>query len=89
MRLAIMQPYFLPYIGYFQLIKAVDTFVIYYDDVCFIKQGWINRNRILIGGKAQSMGLLADPAVPRFLVSWVPVLPPAPHDPCRRDGAFR
>ncbi len=47
MRLAIMQPYFLPYIGYFQLMRAVDTFV-FYDDVTFIKQGWINRNRILL-----------------------------------------
>ena len=44
--LAIMQPYFFPYIGYFQLINAVDKFV-FYDDVNFIKQGWINRNRIL------------------------------------------
>ncbi len=49
MKLAIMQPYFLPYIGYYQLIKAVDTFV-YYDDVNYIKQGWINRNRILLNG---------------------------------------
>jgi hypothetical protein len=46
MRLGIMQPYFFPYIGYFQLINAVDRFV-FYDDVAFIKQGWINRNRIL------------------------------------------
>ena len=42
-----MQPYIFPYIGYFQLLKAVDTFVIY-DDVNFKKQSWINRNRILI-----------------------------------------
>lgn len=47
MKLAIMQPYFFPYIGYFQLINAVDKFV-FYDDVNFIKNGWINRNRILI-----------------------------------------
>lgn len=45
MKLAIMQPYFFPYIGYFQLIKSVDTFIIY-DDVNYIKGGWINRNRI-------------------------------------------
>jgi hypothetical protein len=43
MRVAIMQPYFFPYIGYFQLIYAVDKFVIY-DDVNYIKGGWINRN---------------------------------------------
>jgi len=47
MRLAIMQPYFFPYIGYFQLIGSVDKFVLL-DDVNFINQGWINRNRILI-----------------------------------------
>ena len=47
MKLAIMQPYFFPYIGYWQLIRAVDRFVIY-DDVNYIKRGWINRNRILI-----------------------------------------
>jgi hypothetical protein len=46
MRLAIMQPYFFPYVGYFQLAQAVDRFV-FYDDVQFIKNGWINRNRIL------------------------------------------
>lgn len=46
-----MQPYFLPYIGYFQLINAVDRFVIY-DDVNFIKKGWINRNNILVNGNA-------------------------------------
>lgn len=47
MRVGIMQPYLFPYIGYYQLINAVDTFVIY-DDVNYIKQGWINRNRILL-----------------------------------------
>ncbi|WP_061147327.1 WbqC family protein [Caballeronia arvi] len=46
MRLAIMQPYFFPYIGYFQLVADVDRFV-FYDDVNFIKNGWINRNRVL------------------------------------------
>jgi WbqC-like protein family len=51
MKLAIMQPYLLPYLGYFQLLHAADRFVIY-DDVAFIKQGWINRNRILINGRA-------------------------------------
>jgi hypothetical protein len=47
MKLAIMQPYFCPYIGYFQLIKLVDKFVIY-DDVNYINKGWINRNNILV-----------------------------------------
>lgn len=49
MKLAIMQPYFFPYIGYWQLLNHVDRFVIY-DDVNYIKRGWINRNRILING---------------------------------------
>jgi len=46
MNLAIMQPYFFPYLGYVQLMQLADVFVIY-DDVNFIKQGWINRNTIL------------------------------------------
>jgi hypothetical protein len=50
MKLAIMQPYFFPYIGYFQMIKIVDIFV-FYDDVNFIKKGWVNRNRILVNKK--------------------------------------
>ncbi len=51
MRLAIMQPYFLPYSGYFQLIQSVDRFVIY-DNIKYTKKGWINRNRFLRDGKA-------------------------------------
>ena len=50
MKLGIMQPYFFPYIGYWQLVNLVDQFVIY-DDVNYIKRGWINRNRILVEGK--------------------------------------
>lgn len=45
-----MQPYFLPYLGYFQLISAVDIFVVY-DNIKYTKKGWINRNRILMNGK--------------------------------------
>jgi len=48
-RVAIMQPYFLPYIGYFQLIKSVDEFILY-DNIQYTKKGWINRNRILVNG---------------------------------------
>ena len=50
MKIAVMQPYFLPYIGYFQLLAEVDKFVVL-DDANFIKKGWINRNRILINGE--------------------------------------
>ena len=51
-KIAIMQPYFFPYIGYFQLINAVDEFIIY-DNIQYTKKGWINRNRILVNGKDQ------------------------------------
>jgi hypothetical protein len=56
MRLAIMQPYFMPYIGYFQLINSVDKFIIY-DNIQYTKRGWINRNRILVNGKDQLITL--------------------------------
>ena len=46
MRIAIMQPYFLPYIGYFSLIKHTDKFILL-DEVQFIRHGWIERNRVL------------------------------------------
>lgn len=52
MTLGLMQPYFLPYIGYFQLIHAVDVFVVY-DDIKYTKRGWINRNRFLDRGKPE------------------------------------
>jgi len=50
MRVAIMQPYFFPYIGYFQLMAAVDLFIVY-DNIKYTKKGWINRNRMLQSGK--------------------------------------
>jgi len=49
MKLGIMQPYFLPYIGYYQLIAAADVFVVY-DNIKYTKKGWINRNRMLVNG---------------------------------------
>ena len=49
MRIAMMQPYFFPYIGYFQLMNSVDEFVVY-DNIQFTKKGWISRNRILVNG---------------------------------------
>ncbi|HWB63229.1 MAG TPA: WbqC family protein [Chitinophagales bacterium] len=51
MKIAVMQPYLFPYIGYFQLIDSVDKFVLF-DDVNYINKGWINRNRILVNGNA-------------------------------------
>ncbi len=52
MTAAIMQPYFLPYIGYFQLINVADKFVVY-DNIKFTKKSWINRNRFLMNGKPE------------------------------------
>jgi len=52
MKVGIMQPYFVPYIGYWQLLNAVDKYVIY-DDVNYIKGGWINRNRILLNNQPE------------------------------------
>lgn len=49
-KIGIMQPYFLPYIGYWQLINAVDIFVIY-DNIQYTKKGWFNRNRFLQNGR--------------------------------------
>lgn len=51
-RIAVMQPYFLPYLGYFQMVNAVDQFVIY-DDIQYTKQSWFNRNRFLLNDKTQ------------------------------------
>lgn len=56
MKIAIMQPYFFPYLGYWQLINAVDRFVLL-DDVNFIKKGWIHRNNILINNEAKQINL--------------------------------
>ena len=51
-----MQPYFLPYSGYFQLIASVDLFILY-DNIKYTKKGWINRNRILQNGKDEMFSL--------------------------------
>lgn len=61
MKVAIMQPYFFPYQGYFKLINSVDLFVVY-DDVNYINRGWINRNYILLNGKKKliTMPLVAS-----------------------------
>lgn len=56
MRIAIMQPYFLPYIGYWQLMNSVDGFVLY-DDIKYTKKGWINRNRFLLNEKPATFSI--------------------------------
>ncbi|MDA9871192.1 WbqC family protein [Gammaproteobacteria bacterium] len=56
MKLGIMQPYFLPYVGYFHLIASVDQFIMY-DNIKYTKKGWINRNRILMNDTATLVSL--------------------------------
>ena len=56
MKVAVMQPYFFPYLGYWQLISSVDTFVIF-DDVNYFKKGYINRNSILVSNTSYLLTL--------------------------------
>lgn len=72
MRLGIMQPYFFPYIGYWQLLNAVDKYVIA-DELNFIKNGWINRNRILINGEAKMITLPLHGASQNKLINEIEV----------------
>lgn len=67
-----MQPYFFPYLGYFQLVQAVDTFVVY-DDVNYIKGGWINRNLILADGKKQRITLPLRAASPNLKINQIEI----------------
>jgi len=70
MKLGIMQPYFFPYLGYWQLINAVDKYVIY-DDVNFIKNGWINRNNILLNAKKHLITLPLEGASSFLLINQI------------------
>lgn len=72
MKLAIMQPYLFPYIGYFQLLSSVDAIVIY-DDVSYIKGGWINRNYILGRDGRQLFTLQVENASSNRLINEVRV----------------
>lgn len=72
MKLGVMQPYFFPYIGYFQLIHAVDAFVVY-DDVNYIKGGWINRNYILSQGQRMRLTLQLIGASPNVLINQIQI----------------
>lgn len=70
MKLAIMQPYFFPYIGYFQLICAVDKFIIL-DDVNYIKGGWINRNKIIVNNESKWFTLSLEHSSPNRIIKEV------------------
>ncbi len=63
LKLGIMQPYFMPYIGYWQLMKAADKYVVY-DDVNYIKGGWVARNNILMNGAKKMFILRLNGASP-------------------------
>lgn len=63
MKIAIMQPYIFPYIGYYQLVKLVDQFV-FLNDVNYIKKGWVNRNQILVNGKPHVFTIPLNKASP-------------------------
>jgi len=73
MKIGIMQPYFFPYIGYFALIKAVDKFVLY-DDVAYIKNGWINRNRIKVGNNDNYITVPVTNASTYYLINEVKIV---------------
>lgn len=81
MKLSIMQPYFLPYLGYWQLIASADTFVIY-DDVNFIKGGWINRNRYLYRGEPKYFNITMSGASPNKKINEIGLM----QDPRYHQG---
>ena len=72
MKIGIMQPYLFPYIGYWQLIHAVDAFVVY-DDVNY-KRGWINRNNILLNGERRLFTIKLEGASQCRLINDIAIL---------------
>ena len=74
MKIACMQPYFVPYIGYWQLINAVDRFVIL-DDVQYITRGWINRNKICVNDKDQWITIPLKDASKNKLINEIQICP--------------
>ena len=77
-KLGIMQPYFFPYIGFFQLLNAVDKYVVF-DDVNFINKGWINRNYILSNGAKIPINLLLSKASQNKHINELTVIHDAHH----------
>jgi hypothetical protein len=73
MRLAIMQPYFLPYLGYFQLMSAVDKIALL-DDANFINGGWVNRNRIAVQGEPHWLTLPLAKASQNRLINEIEIV---------------
>ncbi|MDZ3990437.1 hypothetical protein PspTeo4_01088 [Pseudomonas sp. Teo4] len=69
-----MQPYLFPYAGYFNLLEQVDHFV-FYDDVNFIKGGWINRNRLILSGEVNYFTVPLQGASPNLKINQIRVQP--------------
>ena len=67
-----MQPYFMPYIGYWQLMNAVDTYVVY-DDVNYIKGGWVSRNNILMNSRSYMFCVTLNGASPNKLFNEITI----------------
>lgn len=68
MKICVMQPYLFPYLGYWQMIAAVDTFVVF-DDVNYINKGWVNRNNILVNGQSHLFTLPLNKASQNKLIN--------------------
>lgn len=90
MRIAIMQPYYVPYISYFDLIHCVDLFVLY-DDVQYSKHGWVNRNRVRCPQSASGWKYLTIPvSLPTHRTPICEVRTAGPGDwPARHVGVLR
>lgn len=84
MKLGIMQPYFFPYFAYWQLIDSVDLFLIY-DDVNYIKGGWINRNQILLNKQKHYLNIRLYHASPNKIINEIELL----NDPIYRHKTIR
>lgn len=70
MKVAIMQPYVFPYLGYFQLVNAVDKFI-FFNDVNYIKKGWINKNTILVNNAPHKFSIPVKDSSQNKLISEV------------------
>lgn len=80
MKVAIMQPYFFPYLGYFQLINSVDRFVVL-DDVHYINRGWINRNQVWQGSAPTWITMPLRKASQNRLIREIDIQPPESWQP--------
>lgn len=72
-RVVIMQPYFFPYLGYFQLLHACDYFV-FFDNVNYINKGWINRNQFMLSGGLKMITIPLSGASQNKLINEIDIL---------------